>query len=264
MKQTGKKTICCLLLIMIICGMFSAHAYAAVSGEKWVSKKGKYYLFLDGKKQTGLKQVGERTYYLDKKGVQRTGWRKIGKKYYFFQIKNGKDGYMRTSVKVNGVKLKKDGSAKLTSRSKRKLKVMVRCQKIMDSIVSPGTPKSNKLSKAFRYATNHFRARNIGRFSAGSDWDVRYAEYMLNTGSGDCYCYGAVFAYLANAAGYKNVCVCSSGGHGWCRISGRYYDPNWARVIGIGKCYGATRSQSGSGGRPAWAQNERYVRNISK
>ena len=258
-----RKVLLVIRLTLLICLLFSLRPYAAYK-DQWVSKKGKYYYYdASGKQLKGRRKINDRFYYLDSKGVQRTGWRKVGKKYYFFRTRNGKDGYMRANTTVNGVKLNKDGSAKLTSRSKRKLKILIKCQKILDSVAAPGASREKKLSRAFEYAKSRFRARNIGGFSAGGDWDMRYAEFMLNTGSGDCYCYGAVFAYLATAIGYDNVYACSSGGHGWCRIGSRYYDPNWARVIGTAKCFGAARGESGRNGRPHWAAYERYIKKVS-
>ena len=264
-QPVRRMKICQILLMALLVSMlFPVRSHAEAYKDKWVSKKDKYYYYDDrGQRLHGIQKIGKYTYYLDSKGVQRTGWRKIGKKYYYFQQSNGSAGYMVVGKKVNGIKLNKDGSAKVTGSNKRKVKLMVRCQKILDSIARPGLARKTKLSKAFEYTKAHFAPRNVGGFSGGSGWDVRYAERMINAGSGDCYSYGAVFAYLANAVGYKNVYACSSGGHGWCRIEGRYYDPNWARVIGSAKCFGASRGQSGSNGRPAWATNERYTVKIS-
>lgn len=256
----------CLVLLtaLFVCMLLPVRSHAEAYKSKWVNKKDKYYYYdAKGKRLHGIQKIGKYTYYLDSKGVQRTGWRKVGKKYYYFLPANGQYGYMVVSRKVNGIRLNKNGRAKVTRSNKRKIKLMVRCQKILDSIARPGLPRKTKLRKAFEYTKTHYAPRNVGGFSGGSGWDVRYAERMISAGSGDCYSYGAVFAYLANAAGCKNVYTCSSGGHGWCRINGRYYDPNWARVIGSAKCYGASRGQSGSNGRPAWATNERYTVKIS-
>ena len=253
-----------ILTVLLVFLLLPVRSHAAVYKDKWVNKKDRYYYYdARGQRLKGIRKIGKHIYYLDSKGVQHTGWRKIKKKYYFFQTYNGSSGYMVVSKKVNGIKLNKDGSAKVTSSNKRKIKLMVKCQKILDSIAPPGLGKRAKLRKAFEYTKSHYAPRNVGGFSGGSGWDVRYADYMISAGSGDCYSYGAVFAYMANAVGYKNVYACSSGGHGWCRIHGKYYDPNWARVIGSDKCYAATRGESGSNGRPAWATNELYAVKIS-
>ena len=132
----------------------------------------------------------------------------------------------------------------------------------MDSQTNANQTKAQKLAVMFDYAKNHYRARNIGGFRSGGDWDMFYAEYMLNYGSGDCYCYGALFAYFANAVGYQTATAVSSGGHGWAEINGLSYDPNWARVIGTSKCYAVPASLSGRDGRPAWATYGIYKKNL--
>ena len=32
---------------------------------------------------------------------------------------------------------------------------------------------------------------------------------------------------MATALGFEDVYAVSSGGHGWCKIGNKYYDPNW-------------------------------------
>lgn len=230
----------------------------------WILKKGKYYCRDGGKKNLkGLQTFGKKTYYMDSKGVQRTGWRKIDGKYYYFRQKNGAGGYRITSAVVNGVTLKKSGAAKTSSSAiRRKLAVMTECQEILDSLTKPSQKKAVKLSKAFEWVKSRTR-RNIGGFRSGnSNWDLYYAERILSTGSGDCYCQGVLFAYMANAVGYSHVKAVSSGGHGWAEIGGKFYDPNWANVIGTKKCYGAAASQSGTGGRPSWKKNRRFIKDL--
>ena len=61
------------------------------------------------------------------------------------------------------------------------------------------------------------------------DWPIIYANDMLVDGGGDCYSYGAAFAYMGKAIGYENVYACNSGGHGWAEIEGKVYDPEWGR-----------------------------------
>ena len=52
---------------------------------------------------------------------------------------------------------------------------------------------------------------------------------MFDKGHGNCYAYGAAFAFLANAAGYTDVYAIYSGGHGWAEIDGLIYDPEWSK-----------------------------------
>ncbi len=59
------------------------------------------------------------------------------------------------------------------------------------------------------------------------DWPVVCANDLFVYGKGDCFSYGAAFAYMAKAIGYEDVYACNSGGHGWAEIEGKYYDPEW-------------------------------------
>ena len=86
----------------------------------FVKKKGKWYYYLNGKKQKGWITVGNKTYYARKKGKQKyqlvQGWKKIRKKWYYF-FEKGKKGRICSMVKgrtfkVNGIScvFNKDGS----------------------------------------------------------------------------------------------------------------------------------------------------------
>ena len=55
-----------------------------------------------------------------------------------------------------------------------------------------------------------------------------YANDILVNGAGDCYSYGAAYAYLAKAIGCDEVYACNSGGHGWAEVEGKVYDPEWS------------------------------------
>ena len=59
------------------------------------------------------------------------------------------------------------------------------------------------------------------------DWPVVCANDLFIYGKGDCYSYGAAYAYYAKAIGYEEVYACNSGGHGWAEVEGKYYDPEW-------------------------------------
>ena len=59
------------------------------------------------------------------------------------------------------------------------------------------------------------------------DWPVLYANDIFIYGKGDCFSYGAAFAYIGKAIGYSECYACNSGGHGWAQIDGKYYDPEW-------------------------------------
>ena len=235
---------------------------------KWVRKKGYYYYYDEnGKKlKNGIHEIGKKKYYFDRKGRQRTGWRKIKGHAYFFRYENGKGGYMVTGRKVDGIRLKKSGrAAPKGSRARKKLPVLLEIQKQVDGVVKPAMKSSKKLKKCFEYVKNHYGRWVIPELghSAG-DWDLEYVSYMLKYGHGDCYCFGATFAYYANALGFKNVLTVNDDGHGWTEIGGKVYDSHWAAVIGSDKCYAVPDSLSGRDGRPNWAKYRLYSRNCDK
>ncbi len=243
-----------ILLLTLCLGMGSVSASAKKVSTWYTSSSGKtYYYNESGKKlKNGKYKIGSKYYYFDSKGVQRTGWQKIGSKYYYFKIAKGKNGYMRHStskktVKINGITLKTNGRAKMTSYAKKKLPVLYAANKKMQSITKPGDSKKTKLKKCSDYVFKQLKKSNGwvrlcnldgGAYvtSGKSDWDIHYAKPILvdqSTNKADCNTLGCVFAYLANACGYTSRCV-ASGGHGWAEVkkSGKYYvyDLDWAVV----------------------------------
>ena len=59
------------------------------------------------------------------------------------------------------------------------------------------------------------------------DWPVVCANDLFKEGMGDCFSYGAAFAFYGKACGFENCYACNSGGHGWSEINGKAYDPEW-------------------------------------
>lgn len=235
---------------------------------KWVRKKGWFYYYNEEGKmlKNGIFTIGKKKYCFDKKGRQLTGWRKIRKHTYYFRYSNGKNGYMVTNRKIDGVRLKKNGrAAPKGSRAKRKLPILVRVQKLTDKVIRPSMKQSEKLKACFEYVRDHYSMHTIPELGHSSgDWDLNYAEFMLSHGYGDCYCYAAAFAYFANAVGVKGVLTANDDGHGWTESDGKYYDAHWAKVIGTDKCYASPASLSGTGGRPNWAAYGCFYRNYDK
>ena len=211
---------------------------------------------------TGLRRINGLRYYFDSNGAQKTGWRKIGGNYYFFSNRAKQLGYMRRKRVVNGIQLANSGKAILNDRAKRKLDLYVRCTSILDQICKGTDSKGTKLQKAFAYVVNNCRATNMGGFQSWGDWDMYYAETAIYTGRGDCYGMAAYFAYMASAVGFGQVKLESSGGHGWVELKGLFFDPNWALVIGTSMCYKVPPYLSGWSGRPDWANNIYYVKNL--
>ena len=251
-----------ILLAVLCCILFSTSAQAAGAKNKFVkaSNGNVYYYNAQGKKAKGLVTVNGRKYYFASNGVQRTGWRCVKKKYYFFRQASGTGGYMKKSTKVNGIRLKKDGTASHNKEQLRKLKLMVYSSNIADKVTNNKMTKSQKLKACFRKAVSYNYGDGFD-FVHVSNWDVWYGERMLYRGRGDCIGYAAAFAYLANAVGYQAYTV-SSGGHGWAEIKGKVYDPDWAKVTGKMNLYcGMDYSVTGPG-IPRYKGNRLYVKKI--
>ena len=234
---------------------------------KWVKKDGYCYYYTSRKKKLkkGVHEIGGKKYYFDEKGRQRTGWRKVGKHIYYFRCKTGKAGYMLAGRKVDGIRLKKNGrAAPKGTRAKEKLPLLIRVQKIVDDLVPVRMSKTKKLRIFFDYVKNHFKSSILPPYSlAHGNWDLTYLKYMLDHGSGDCVSYAVTFAYLANAAGFKDARCVNDGSHSWAEVDGKYYDPHWELWCKM-DCFSIPGSMSGTGGRPDWAAHRYHIRNCDK
>ena len=56
---------------------------------------------------------------------------------------------MRTSAKVNGIQIRKDGSASYNSAQRQKLELMVKANEIVDRITTNKMTKPQKLKTCF-------------------------------------------------------------------------------------------------------------------
>jgi hypothetical protein len=236
---------------------------------EWVESGGYYYYYNKyGEMVSGKKTINKKTYYFDSKGRQRVGWMKLKNDYYFFKIANKGKGYMATGTTVNGIKINSDGTAKITSKTKEKLRLLTAANKYVFNKTKSTMDKATKLKTVYTglaYART-INYKNIGSFKKGkSNWYNYYAACFFDRGYGDCYVAGCTFAYLATAIGYKDVYAESSGGHGWCRIGGYYYDPSWAAygTSDKSRAYAVPASLSGAGGRPNWKRYMVYSKKIS-
>lgn len=61
-----------------------------------------------------------------------------------------------------------------------------------------------------------------------SDWYIIYANDIFVSGRGDCYSFGAAYAFMGRAIGCTESYACNSTGHGWTEIEERVYDPEWS------------------------------------
>lgn len=226
----------------------STNVIAAERKDVWYAKKGYYYYFDNaGKKLKGLQSIGKKSYLFNNSGIQLTGWQKIGKKFYFFRNADGKKGYMVKNSTVNGIKLTSSGVAKVSDpAAKRKVKLMCDYNQWVQEITKKTQTKEQKLKTCFDYLRGSMRYRFVSKMRRNDPyWYIWAAEKAYKNPRIDCYPISAAFAFMANAIGYTDIYVCSSGIHGWTEINGKYYDPSLSRAnLKSYRMYAATLSQS--------------------
>lgn len=88
--------------------------------------------------------------------------------------------------------------------------------------------KREKLRAAFDYIkTAYLEGVRHDPPYREADWPVVCASDLFVYGKGDCFSYGAAYAYMAKAIGCDEVYACNTGGHGWAEVEGKFYDPEW-------------------------------------
>ncbi|MCR4605266.1 MAG: hypothetical protein K5639_04630 [Eubacterium sp.] len=233
---------------------------AELDNGKWKKKKNKiYYYDSNGNKVKGLVKINKKKYYFDSKGVQATGWWKINGNYYFFKNKNKASGYMVKNKTIDKIKLGKYGKAKLKkSWKKKKMKILIKCSKVIHKITNASMSVVQKMKKAYDWERKNYYIKGSPKYVYSSHPDVYYGYQMMSSGHAACYGWGAYYAYLANACGAKKCAFVSSGGHGWAEVNGRVSDPNW-QFEDKGKSYfNFSYSESGHG-RPNYKKNRKIV-----
>lgn len=107
----------------------------------------------------------------------------------------------------------------------------------MAGLLEPGMTRWEALRAAYDYTRDSFSylRRNYYLFRE-TGWAHDEAMTMFETGRGNCYCYAAVFYYLARQLGYNCIIISGRVGtdgdpHGWVECSstaaGRYSTPSW-------------------------------------
>lgn len=196
-----------------------------------VTVNGKKLTFDKGVLRTGMQTINGNKYYYNTSGVlQKNGIVGSDKDGWYYADKNGKiDFSYSNGITQNG----KDWnvmSGKATRVKTKSDKTLFRALKVVAKVTNKSMSKSQKLKACFNYTKNAYKELNprIPHYH-GSDWPIIYANDMFVDGAGNCFSYGAAFAYMAKAIGYKNVYCCNSGGHGWAEVDGLVYDPEWSR-----------------------------------
>lgn len=208
-------------------------------------KNGKKYCIVNGKKVKNKIVVGKwHTYITDKKGAVIKGWTKYKGAYYCLNRGNGR---MYTSTKVDGIRLNKEGKAKITKQAEEKIKTMMKAKKVVDKITKPTDTKSHKVKKCFNWVAKapYVRYRMLKPIYKQKGWEVTFANDIFEKGSGCCVSESAALAFMLHEVGYKTVYVCHDTSHGWVELNGLVYDVLFARAKSWTKYYACTYANYG-------------------
>ena len=208
---------------------------------KIVTENGKkYFEYSDGKKaKSCFLEVKGKNYYFGKKGVMEKGWMKKDGNYYYFDRNTG---VQKKNCKVDGIKIKKDGTVKKTSYNKKKIETMIEAKSIMNKIVNVTDTKEQKLKKVFDWVMKHpyNRHRILAQARMKKGWEMTYAKDIYKSGDGCCVSEACAFAFLAHECGYKKVYICDDTEHAWTEINGRVYDTLFAEIKNYDDYYNST------------------------
>lgn len=198
-------------------------------GAGFVTKNGqKYYEHIKGKylKNT-FATVNKKTYYFDKNGVMKTGWMKNSGSYYYFDRGTG---VQKKNCTVDGIKIKANGKATITTLAKQDIELMIKARNKMFKLTKTTDTKEQKLKKVFKWVMdcpyNRYRILPVARQKKG--WEITFANDVFDKGKGCCVSEACAFAYLARECGYQTVYVCDDTSHAWVEINGYVYDTLFA------------------------------------
>lgn len=200
-----------------------------------ISVNGSTYNFVNGGIKQGYVTINGDLYYYDESGIlQKNGIVGTEKEGYCLADANGViDLSVRKAYSKNGQDWNiLDGKAyKVVTNADRTLfRAFKELDKALKGKDVDSLTDAQKLKICFDYVKGAYVEKNprIPHYN-GMDWPQLYANDMFVNGVGNCFSYGAAFAYMAKAIGYENVYCCHSGGHGWAEIDGLVYDPEWSR-----------------------------------
>lgn len=229
--RLDKKKMAGVIIAFVLLVLAPANVSLAAKTNSFEKKKGyTYYLDENGKKvKDKIVDVDGASYYLDKKGIMIKGWVKSGKRYYYFDRKSGK---MKTDCKVDGIQLKKDGSAKTDKYSKEKIKTMITARKVVAKITKPTDSKSSKIKACCKYVMDppYVRYRFLKPIMNKKGWECTFANDIFKKGKGDCVSETCALAFLFKELNMKNIYVCHDTSHSWVEVDGKVYDPLFAEA----------------------------------
>lgn len=198
-----------------------------------ITYNGTSYNFADGHLKQGYVKIDGKTYYYNSDGqIMKNCIVGSDKEGYCYATSSGVIDYtVRKAFTQNGTDWNVlNGKAYKVKTEKDR--TLFRAFKEVDKALKgkTGLSKSEKLRICFDYCKNAYVEKNprIPHYR-GMDWPELYANDMFVRGTGNCFSYGACFAYMAKAIGYEEVYACHSGGHGWAEVDSLVYDPEWSR-----------------------------------
>lgn len=210
---------------------------------KIIQKKGySYYKYKGGKlAKKKFITIGKKTYYFNKKGIMEKGWLEKGGEYYYFDRNTG---VRKSQCKVDGIYIKKDGTAKQTDYAKSKIETMITAKHIMQENTKVTDSKQQKLKKVFNWVLKHpyKRYRTLRSAKGKKGWEMVFANDVYKKGNGCCVSEASAFAFLAHECGYKEVYICDDTGHAWTEINARVYDTLFAEAKNYKKYYNSSYS----------------------
>ncbi len=169
------------------------------------------------------------------------------RKAYYYQdgvlqkgiVGNGADGFYYADADgvidlgyVDGVIV--DGESWIVSEGKATKaetaadQALFQAAKFVGKVTTPDMTHEQKLRACFDHIkTDYLEGVLEDPDYFTTEWPVTYANDFFTTGRGDCFSFGASYAFMAKAIGYAEVYALNSGGHGWAEVDGKYYDPEW-------------------------------------
>ena len=211
--------------VRFVNGVPQHQGYVTINGKM-------YYYNANGELQrdglVGSSKEGWR--YADKDGVVQLNYTGLASNSAgTWYVTNGLlDRTLRTAVTIGGRDYNIINGKALEVKTEKD-ETLFNALKIMTKVTKTTMSKSEKLRACWNHLTSDYGENNprIPDYY-GEGWVEMYANDIFVGGTGNCFSYGAAFAYLAKACGYSRCYACNSGGHGWAEVEGLIYDPEWS------------------------------------
>lgn len=214
-----------------------AIAYAGFDSKSYSSDVDKNSYLTNGmvihltKVQSGFTKSGDKTYYYDGGELAINAIVGSDSEGYFYAGADGEINYgYIDGVEIDGEKwvVMNGAATKVQTESDE---CLYSAAKDVAKCTTPEMTKEEKIKKAFDYIREHYLEgvlHDPPYSYQEDDWPVVLANDLFIYGKGDCFSFGAAFAYMLKAIGCSDVYACNTGGHGWAEAEGLAYDPEWS------------------------------------